>query len=154
MTVHHPAFLRLYDNNGTTLALQNYYMNGNVAINGDIYQFLDFSIGDVTSSISADTSNMQITLPALTTVVLQIELALAQGLLGRLVVYRFEADAAPNSPPAGQTVLIDVIGEAANANSRFDSSITLELGSALAPIGSQVPPRRFTSELVGVPARL
>lgn len=154
MTVHHPAFLRIYDGGTTLMALQNYYINGSITVSGDDYQFLDFSIGEVSSTVTADSSSLQITLPALTTVVLEIENALATGLLARLLIYRFEADEAPDSPPEGQTTLIDFIGEVVNASSPFDSRITMELGSALAPIGSQVPPRRFTSALIGVPARL
>jgi hypothetical protein len=154
MTVHHPAFLQLFQGSDTFLAVQNYYLTGSVLADGVEYQFLDFSASGMTSSTNADSSTTQVTLPALTTVILQTEQALAQGWLARLRIYRFEADAGPTSPPSGQTTMVDIIGEVTGAASPSDAIMTLEIGSALAPIGAQIPPRRFTSALVGVPARL
>jgi hypothetical protein len=33
-------------------------------------------------------------------------------------------------------------------------SLRLELGSSLAPVGAQVPPRTFTTRLIGAPCKL
>ncbi len=45
------------------------------------------------------------------------------------------------------------LSELVGAGGGFES-ITLELGSSLSPIGAQVPPRTFSTRLVGVPCRL
>jgi hypothetical protein len=152
-SLHHPAFLRIYLDTTTFWAVQNYYQGTTITSGGVDYQYLDFSTGDIVADRSADSGSLQVALPAITTAVLTVEQGIANGYLGELTVYRFSADAAPTSPPSGQAVLLTFIGEVVGGGSNFDSTVTLELGSALAPLGSQVPPRRFTSELVGTPCR-
>lgn len=155
MTIHHATFLLFYDSTGTAqFGVQNYYQQATITIDSVDYQLLPFDVGELASTQSADTSAVTITLPALTSVVAAVEAGLAAGWLANLRIFRFEAATAPDTPPASQTVLLDFIGEINGGNSNFESSITVEIGSALAPLGSQVPPRLFTSALVGVPCRL
>lgn len=155
MTTHHATFLRFYDAGGTTqFAIQNYYQQATITVEGAEYQYLPFDPGDLTSTQSADTATVSINLPALTTVVASFEAGLSAGWLVQLRIFRFEAATAPETPPAGQTTLIDLIGEINGGGSSFDTNVTVEIGSALAPLGSQIPPRLFTSTLVGVPCRL
>jgi hypothetical protein len=152
-SLHHPAFLRIYIGTTTFWAVQNYYQGTTITSDGVDYQYLDFSTGDIVADRSADSGSLQVTLPAITTAVLMVEQGIANGYLGELTIYRFTAETGPAAPPLGQTVLLTFIGEVIGGGSNFDSTVTLELGSALAPLGSQVPSRRFTSELVGIPCR-
>jgi hypothetical protein len=50
-------------------------------------------------------------------------------------------------------VVAEFIGEVVGGSSDF-YSITMKLGSSLASVGAQVPPRRFTADLIGTPCRL
>lgn len=156
MTVHHPQFLRIWDpaTDSTQFAVQNFYQQATISEGGDDYQYLDFSVEGLASTGSADQAEVAITMPAITLAVAVAEEALAGGFLARLRVCRFEADTAPNSPPGGQTTLLELVGEVAGGGSKFDSTLTLAIGSALEALGAQVPPRKFTSALVGVPCRL
>lgn len=153
-SIHHPVFLRIYDSNTTYWAVQNYYQGEAITQDGVSYQYLDFSMGDIVVDRSADYNSLTITLPAITTAVLTVEQGIASGYLADLTIYRFTAEAGPTSPPVGQTTLLEFIGEVVGGGSNFDTTIDLEIGSALAPLGSQVPPRLFTSALVGTPCRL
>ena len=152
-SLHHPAFLRIYSGSTTYWAVQNYYQGVPITNAGVPHQYLDFRLGDITADRSADFSSLTVTLPAITSAVEVIEQGIANGHLAQLTIYRFTAETGPTSPPAGQTVLWSFIGEVVGGGSDFDSTVTMELGSALAPLGSQVPPRRFTSDLVGTPCR-
>lgn len=152
-SLHHPAFLRIYSGGTTYWAVQNYYQGAPITNAGVVHQYLDFSLGDIVADRSADFSSLTVTLPAITTAVETVEQGIANGYLGELTIYRFTAETGPTSPPLGQAVLWSFIGEVVGGGSNFDSTVTMELGSALAPLGSQVPPRRYTSELVGTPCR-
>lgn len=154
MKYHHPVFFRLYDSTSTVFAVQNYYQQATITLSGIPYQFLDFSSSELVATLSADTNSVSVTLPAITAAVLALEGGIAEGWLAQIIVHRFQADTAPDTPPGGQVVMADIIGEVIGGGAPNDATITLEIGSALAPIGSQVPPRVFTPTLVGVPCRL
>lgn len=154
MTVFFPAFLRIYDSTSTVFAVQNFYQQGNITVSGEDYQFLPFSTSELPATLSADQATVTLTMPAINAASLALEGALSDGWLAQLTVYRFEADAAPDAPPSSQTTLITLTGEVTGGALPSASTLTLELGSALAPLGAQVPPRVFSPSLVGIPCRL
>ena len=72
-----------------------------------------------------------------------------------LLIFVFEFDSRnENAAPTGvQTTIINFLGEVIGLGGTF-TALTVDLGSSLAPIGSQAPPRKFTTFLVGAPIRL
>jgi hypothetical protein len=60
---------------------------------------------------------------------------------------------ATTTPLPDQTLVAAFTGEVVGASGDM-TTITMELGSSLAPVGAQVPPRLFTTRLIGVPAKL
>ena len=68
-------------------------------------------------------------------------------------MYEFDTLDGNNAPQAGQELIASYVGEVVGAGGPFES-ISLELGSSLSPVGAQVPPRKYTSRLIGVPVKL
>jgi hypothetical protein len=70
-------------------------------------------------------------------------------------MYEFDtlAEGAASGPVAVQDLIASYVGEVVGASGTFES-ISLELGSSLSPVGAQVPPRTFTTRLVGAPCKL
>jgi len=68
-------------------------------------------------------------------------------------LYEFNAQLSQAGPPSGQTLIASVVGEVTGISGSF-TSITVTLGSGLAPIGSQVPPRQYTTALIGTPLKI
>jgi hypothetical protein len=154
--IYHATFLRLFEptTGGTQLTVQNLYRQGSILQGGDSYQFLDFTVDGLASTGNADGTELTVNLPGLTAISSAADDALEEGWLAAVTVYRFEAAAPPDAPPAGQVTIIDTIGEVIGGGEEFPRSVTITIGSALETLGAQVPPRRFTTALVGTPCRL
>jgi hypothetical protein len=56
-------------------------------------------------------------------------------------------------PQSSQALIASFVGEIIGIGGSF-TELTIELGSSLAPVGAQAPPRNFTSILIGAPLRL
>jgi hypothetical protein len=79
--------------------------------------------------------------------------ALNEARLAELQFYEFDTILGNSTPQAGQTLIASYLGEVVGVSGSF-TSIQVELGSSLSPIGAQVPPRKFSSLLVGAPCKL
>jgi hypothetical protein len=154
--IQHAVFLRLWEPtaNATGLALQNFYRQGPITIGADSYQFLDFTVDGLANTGTADQNELTLTFPGLTAISTAADDAMAEGWLATITVYQFDQAAKPDTPPAGQVVLLTAIGEVTGGSEDFPATVTITVGSALESLGAQVPPRRFTSALVGTPCRL
>jgi hypothetical protein len=87
-----------------------------------------------------------VTLPAL-------RRALRFGYLVEVSQYEFDPLLGNDEPQEGQVLIARYTGEVISLKGRF-TWLEMELGSLLAPIGIQMPPRTMTSQLIGVPAQL
>lgn len=155
MTIHVPMFLRLWDPVGgsTAFAVQNYY-HSTISSGGNDYQFLDFDVDSVAAVGSADANDLMVTLPAITSAVETASRGTGQ-LMASFTAYWFEADVAPETPPAGQSTLVQFVGLLSRWSlPGFDAELTITIGSPLSPISAQFPARRYSSAIVGTPCRL
>jgi len=146
-------FLRLYSGSTTYDRWQNYYANASVVLDGGTWSFLPFDADGYTEGQTGDEGGVAITLPATATVVQEVEQALRNAWLAELKVFEFDTLEGNDAPQAGQTLIASYLGEVVGAGGSF-ATITLELGSSLSPIGAQVPPRTFTTRLVGAQCKL
>ena len=95
-----------------------------------------------------------ITLPALPSTRAMVQRALAGVWLATVAVYSFPDDGTNDTgPPAAMDLLASTIAEVVAASATLET-MTITLGSALAPLGAQFPPRTATTALIGVPCRL
>jgi hypothetical protein len=147
-------YLRIFDEAaGTLQRWQNYYINATVTFDGGTWAFMGFDVDGFTAGQTGDEGGVSVTLPATAFVVDTVEDALRNARLCELQMYEFDTLDGNDAPQPDQQLIASYVGEVVGAGGAFES-LTLELGSSLSPVGSQVPPRKFTSRLIGVPVKL
>ena len=95
-----------------------------------------------------DESNVTVTAAATSMVLDAFEAAILQGRLVDLSIYQFNSDSGNDSPQTSQQLVAGYTGQVTGGAATL-TSLTLQLGSALAPVGAQVPPRKFTTAIMG-----
>jgi hypothetical protein len=146
-------FLRIFSGSTTYNRWQSYYVNTSVSYGGAVWAYQPFDADGITAGDVESEASISVTMPATTNVIEAILTALDQARLVELQLYEFDTLLGNSTPQADQTLIAAYIGEVVNASGSF-TSITMELGSSLAPVGAQVPPRKFNTRLVGAPCRL
>lgn len=147
-------FMRIFDSGGTTYQRwQSYYANTSVTWDQAAWQYLPFIADGFTEGISGDESNINVTAPAIAVVTEAFEAAIANGRLVELKTYQFDALFGNDAPPSNQTLIAQYVGQVTGGSSSL-TSLTLTLGSAIAPVGAQIPIRTFSTALIGVGCRL
>ena len=146
-------YLRIFDNGGTYQRWQGYYQNATVTMDGQQWAYVGFDVDGFTAGQTGDEGGVSVTLPATAFVIDTVEDALRNARLVELSMYEFDTLDGNNAPQAGQELIASYVGEVVGAGGPFES-ISLELGSSLSPVGAQVPPRKYTSRLIGVPVKL
>lgn len=150
-------YLRIYE--GETGIIhrrwQSKYINSAVMWDGGLWGFLDFDCDGLVDGADSDEGGLSITLPATPDVIASIKDALRLSRLAEITVYEFDElqPGATIAPLANQVLVASYAGEVVGASGVMES-MTIELGSSLSPIGAQIPPRMFTSRLIGVPCKL
>lgn len=147
-------YLRLYDTAGATYhRWQNFHAQATVTWQGAQWNYLPFNGNGVTSGQTGDESGVSVTLPATPLVVDAVTRALSQGWLFDLRIYQFDANAGVETPQAGQSLVVQFFGAITGCGGSL-TELQLELGSATAPVGAQIPPRALTTRLIGTGCRL
>lgn len=146
-------FLRIYSGGITYNRWQSYYVNTSVTWESAQWSYQPFEADGITAGDVESEASISITLPATTNVIDAVLTALDQVRLVELRLYEFDTLLGNSTPQAGQALIATYIGEVVNASGSF-TSITMQLGSSLSPIGAQVPPRKFNTKLIGAPCKL
>jgi hypothetical protein len=146
-------FLRIYSGNVTYNRWQSYYVNTSVTWENAAWAYQAFDADGIVAGGVESESSISIALPATTNVVESVLAALEEARLVELRIYEFDTLLGNTTPQDEQNLIASYIGEVVNASGTF-TSIQMELGSSLSPVGAQVPPRKFTSRLIGVPCKL
>jgi len=128
---------------------QNYYINSAVTYQGNSWLYQDFTCDDLADG---NQQSVSLTLPLTPLVQSMVNQALAEGWLVELFGYQFDILQSNTAPPEDQTLAGTFLGEVIGARGGL-YQVTLELGSSLAPVGAQFPPRQLTTELIGTPCR-
>lgn len=146
-------YLRIYDSAGTYQRWQSYYANTTVTFGGNQWTYQSFEADGITAGQTGDESGMAITLPATTLVMDAVTEALSKARMVTLETYQFDPTINNTTPQANQVLLASFTGEVVGVRGSF-TSITMELGSSLSPIGAQIPPRTLTTRLIGKGCKL
>lgn len=142
-------YLRIYDSGGTTYQRwQSYYADTSVVWAGAMWLYVPFIADGITAGVSGDESNVTITAAATSMVIDAFEAAILDGRLVDLSIYQFNSNNGNNSPQGGQQLVAGYTGQVTGGTATL-TTLTLQLGSALSPVSSQVPPRKFTIEIMG-----
>ena len=142
-------YLRIYDSGGTTYQRwQSYYANTSVTWASAKWLYVPFIADGITAGVSGDESNVTITAAATSMVIDAFEAAILDGRLVDLSIYQFDAGINNDTPQAGQQLVAGYTGQVTGGAATL-TTLTLQLGSALSPVGAQVPPRKFTTAIMG-----
>lgn len=153
MQIGQAAFVKLGDGYGTTFARwQSFWIDALVSWDSQQWSYQQFDWAGVTSG-QAVGDQASLTLPAVPSVLDLTEQALRGPWVATLVVLQFDEEAASSGPTADAVTVASCVGEVISASANL-TQITWRLGSALAPIGTQFPPRTAITALIGVPCRL
>jgi hypothetical protein len=146
-------YLRIFSGSTTYQRWQSYYVNTNVTWESASWSYQPFDADGITAGEVQSESSISIRLPATTNVIEVVLQALNEARLAELQFYEFDTILGNSTPQAGQTLIASYLGEVVGVKGGF-TEIEMELGSSLAPVGAQVPPRAYSSRLVGAPCKL
>jgi len=146
-------YLRIFSGSITYQRWQSYYVNTSVSYDSAVWAYQPFDADGITAGEVQSESSITVRLPATTNAIEVALQALDGARLAELQLYEFDTLLGNATPQAGQTLIASYLGEVVGVSGSF-TSIEMELGSSLAPIGAQVPPRKFTSKLTGSPCKL
>ena len=148
-------FLRIYDaETGTTYQRwQSYYGNATASWAGASWAYVPFTAEGFTEGVSGDESNITITAPATPIVVSAFEAAIRRGDLVEISIYQFDPIIGNDAPQTDQQLIGTYLGQVSGGAAGL-TSLTLQLGSAISPVGAQIPPRTFTTAIIGAGCKL
>jgi len=147
-------YLRIYDSGGTTYQRwQSYYANTSITWASAKWLYVPFIADGITAGVSGDESNVTITAAATSMVIDAFEAAILDGRLVDLSIYQFDSNSGNDSPQASQQLVAGYTGQVTGGAATL-TTLTLQLGSALSPVGTQVPPRKFTTAIMGQGVRI
>ena len=146
-------YLRIFSGGGSLHRWQSYYVNQTVAWNGQQWAYQPFNADGIVAGDASSEASLVVGLPVTSITLPAVRDALRYGHLVEVTQYEFDSQQGNNAPQAGQLLIGSYIGEVIGLKGRF-TWVEVELGSTLAPIGIQVPPRTMTSQLIGVPCQL
>ena len=145
-------FLRIFNASTTYARWQSYYVNQTVTLDSNSWEFMPFAVNGITETGAAGGQDLTVEIPATNSVVSQIEPALNLSRFIEIKIYEFNSVDNQNAPQSTQTLIAKFTGQVQGVSGNF-TRLQLELGSALAPVGAQVPPRKYNSFLIGAPLR-
>jgi hypothetical protein len=148
-------FLRISDaDTGTTYQRwQSYYANAVVPFGGQSWAYVPFTADGFTEGISGDESNITVNAPATPIVVSVFDLAIRRGDLIQIDTYQFDPVLGNDAPQSGQQLIASYIGQVTGGGGGL-TTLTVRLGSAISPVGAQIPPRKLTTAIMGTGCRL
>ena len=146
-------YLRIFSGSTTYQRWQSYYVNSSVTWESASWSYQPFDADGITAGEVQSESSISVTLPATTNVMEVVLQALNEARLAELQVYEFDTILGNSTPQTGQTLIASYLGEVVGVSGGF-TSIQMQLGSSLSPVGAQVPPRTFSTRLIGAPCKL
>jgi len=146
-------YLRIFSGDTTYQRWQSYYVNTSVTWESAAWSYQPFDADGITAGEVQSESSISVTLPATTNVMEVVLQALDEARLAELRLYEFDTILGNSTPQTGQTLIASYLGEVVGVSGGF-TSIQMQLGSSLSPVGAQVPPRTFSTRLIGAPCKL
>lgn len=118
----------------------------------DSHTFYPFNPTAIVSNATGGQQSLSIDLAISGEIVSVIEAGLGNGYFIELNFYQF-TPTTDGSPPTAKTLFASYIGELISA-SQDETTLSIQVGSSLDPVEAQVPPRKFTTTLIGEPPKI
>jgi hypothetical protein len=142
-------YLRIFDATGTTRhRWQSYYAYRPAQWAGETWDYQAFVADGFTAGVSGDETNVSVSAPATPMVSESFERAILNGEFVEMLLYEFNAGSGNLNPQSGQTLIGSYTGQAVGGTATA-TTITMQLGTALSPVGAQFPPRKLTTAIMG-----
>lgn len=146
-------YLRIVSNGVTLHRWQSFYVNQSVTWNSATWQFRPFETSGITSGQNGEEAGVTVSMPALPDMMAALQDAIELAATVELSIYQFDPAVNDTTPQGGQVLLATFVGEVVRASATL-TQFVVELGSALSPVGAQIPPRTMTTRLIGQGCRL
>lgn len=147
-------YLRIYDSAGVTYARwQSYYVNTNVTWDSAQWIYIPFEADGITEGSSGEEAAVNVTAPATSVVTTNFLAGIREGRLVELRLYQFNALGGDTAPQADQQLVSTYNGQIVGGSSTL-TRMTIQIGSALSPVGIQVPPRKLSVAMIGLGCKL
>jgi hypothetical protein len=146
-------FLRIFDGNDDTVERWHSYWPGSVEWDGAIWEYQPFVADGFTDGLTGSESSLEVTAPGTTRIVAAFNDAILRGLFAQVSLYQFDTVNGNDAPQEEQTLIGQFTGQVVGGGGTL-TNVSIELGSALSPVGAQFPPRTFTTAIMGKGCRL
>jgi hypothetical protein len=142
-------YLRIFTTDSVTLhRWQRYSSERTIVWNGDRWIYVKFTADGFTAGVSGDETNVTVTAPATPLVQQAFEDAMFNGYFVEMMLYQFNSEFSNIVPVDSQTLIGRYVGQVVGGIMRA-TTMTLQLGTALSPVGAQFPPRTLTTAIMG-----
>lgn len=146
-------YIRIFINGGADQELlQNFYVNTTITYNSKSYEYYPFEFEGLGESSAIGGQSVSLTFPATKRSMDMFTEAAYMDYFVEVQVFEFDNRLGLDIVQAGQTLIGSFLGRVRSMSGSF-SVLKVDLGTALAPVGAQVPTRTFNSTLVGAPIR-
>lgn len=142
-------YLRIFDaGNATSQRWQSYYAYRPVTWAAVEWSYVPFTADGFTAGVSGDETSVSVSAPATPIVQQAFERAILNGEFVEMLLYEFDAEISNITPLASQVLIGSFTGQVVGGTATA-ATMTLQLGSALSPVGAQFPPRKLTTAIMG-----
>lgn len=146
------CYLRVFSGATDFQRWQSYYVNQTVSLSSKTWAYHPFTVEAFTGG-STPGERFTLQVPATNEAVETFTYALGLNWLCEVKLYEFNTLATQSGPPSSQVLIASVFGEVVEVRGGF-TVLSVTIGSGLAPVGAQIPPRTYTTPLVGSPLRI
>ena len=146
-------YLRIYSAAGVTIQRWQSYYSKAVLLDGDLWLSVAFTAQGFTEGLAGSEADITLTAPATGIVVSALEAAVTNAYLVDLTIYQFDTLNGNDVPQLEQEVLLSYTGQVVGGSGGL-TSVQMQLGTPVATIGAQVPPRTLTTAIMGKGCRL
>jgi hypothetical protein len=142
-------FLRIFSTSGATLhRWNNYYSYQSVTWDNAEWSYVQFTVDGFTAGVSGDETNVTVSAPVIPLIQQTFEEAVIYGHFAEFLLYEFNSELYNLAPLESQTLIGRFVGQVVGGITSA-TTFALQLGSALSPVGSQFPPRKLTTDIMG-----
>jgi hypothetical protein len=145
-------FLTIIGPRGPLWRWQSRWLQQTVTVDETLWSWQQFEADGIVNGDVSSEGSLAVRVPSTYQTQRILRTALRYGHLLELQQYEFDPQLGRDAPPAAMALVASYIGEVVGL-SGF-RTLEVEVGSALAPIGVQFPPRSMTTQLIGVPCQL
>ena len=146
-------YLRIYSGGTDKQLWQSYYVNSTISLSSKSWSYFPFTCDGLMSSSAGSGNKVSMTCPATSTAISALTEALNNEYLVELKVYEFDSRLSNNVPQSGQSLIINFLGVITSMSGSFET-LKVNIGSSISTVGASVPPRQFTTALIGNPIKL